>query len=160
MSLVTMFTDASWNHRTNIGVWVMWAKLNGNTIRYSGQLRLPVAQIGTAELSAIANGLYCIKRYFACEADSKIIAQTDSLEAILAIKNDKHPRQDDRNLVAYIKEFIATHGWQLDLRHVKGHKGAATPRNAVNTWCDKECKRRMSLALASIESQQEQLAAE
>ena len=31
----------------------------------------------------------------------------------------------------------------LILRHVKGHEGTKTPRNAVNTWCDKECRIRM-----------------
>ena len=147
MPLVTMFTDASWNRATLIGVWSMWAKLDGNTIRYSGILRNKMPQIGTAELSAIANGLFCIKRKFQCEENTKIIAQTDSLEAISAINSNNHPRPEDNALALHIKEFVKTNGWRLELRHVKGHKGTATRRNAVNTWCDRECKRQMGIAL-------------
>jgi hypothetical protein len=36
------------------------------------------------------------------------------------------------------------------MRHVKGHKGTVTPRNAVNTWCDKERKRLLAKARAAV----------
>jgi ribonuclease HI len=147
MPLVTMFTDASFNRERRIGVWAMWAKLDGKTIRYSGQVRGQVPQIGTAELAAIANGLFCISKKFDLVGTVKIIAQTDSQESIDAIKNAKHPRPADQKLVDHIKEFLRTNGWLLDLRHIKGHKGNATPRHAVNNWCDKECRRRMGIAL-------------
>lgn len=150
--LVTMFTDASWNARTNIGVWSMWAKLDGKTIRYSGRIKQPMPQIGTCELAAIANGLFCIKRKFEPPTESRIIAQTDSLEAIAAIKKGQHKRLEDWSLVDHIKSFVGMNGWVLDLRHVKGHHGPQhkdhAPRHVVNAWCDRECKRLMGIALA------------
>jgi ribonuclease HI len=148
MSLVTMFTDASWNRKTHQAVWASWAKLNGETIRNSGQLKSTVPQIGTAELVAIANGLYCISKQFQHAKGDKILIQTDSLEAIHAINGQEHPRAQDRAIVVHIKAFAETHGWLLELRHVKGHRGTSSPRHAVNTWCDKECRRLMGLALA------------
>lgn len=150
MSLVTMFTDASWNYNAKIGVYAIWAKCDGDTIRHSGQFNTPMPQIGTAELGAISYGLLHIARGFDLTEDTKVLIQTDSLEAISAYRTGKHPRQIDRNIALHIKEFAKTHGWRLELRHVKGHLGNATPRNAVNNWCDKECSRQMGKALASI----------
>lgn len=151
MPLVTMFTDASWHSQKLIGTWAMWAKLDGETIRYSGQVKGKVPQIGTAELAAIANGLFCISKKFILPHDTAILAQTDSQEAIVAINSNTHPRAEDLALVNYIKECIRTNGWRLKLRHVKGHKGNATPRHAVNNWCDKECRRRMGIALSNVD---------
>ena len=148
MSLVTMFTDASWHRANGVGVWAVRAKCNGLTIRHSGTFNTPMPQIGTAELGAISYGLLHVSRGFDLTDDTKIIIQTDSLEAISAYRSGKHPREIDRNIALHIKAFAQEHGWRLELRHVKGHQGSATPRNAVNTWCDKECKRQMGLALA------------
>lgn len=149
MRRVTLFTDASWHMATGIGVWAMWAKSDGETLRYSGKLRERVPQIGTAELAAIANGLHCIRSGFNIEDPFDVLAQSDSLEAISAIANDSHKRIDDNNIVRHIKEFVRTNGWQLHTRHVKGHNGYMDPRSAVNTWCDRECRRRMGEALAA-----------
>jgi ribonuclease HI len=143
MALVTMFTDASMQRAQGIAVWASWAKCNGNTIRYSGRLKKLVEHIGTAELSAIANGLVAIEKNFDCAKDSKIIIQTDSRESIDAILKAKHNRAEDTVIVKYILQFAKSHGWWLDLRHVKGHKGTITPRHAVNSWCDGECHRLM-----------------
>jgi serine/threonine-protein kinase RIO1 len=34
----------------------------------------------------------------------------------------------------------------VEFRHLTVHKGVSNPRNAVNTWCDKECRKLMRLA--------------
>jgi hypothetical protein len=41
---------------------------------------------------------------------------------------------------------IAATGIVVEFRHVTAHKGVSTPRNAVNTWCDTECRKLMRLA--------------
>lgn len=149
--LVTMFTDASWNSKHRRGTWAMWAKLNGHTIRYSGIIKSPMPQSGTAELSAIANGLFVVKSRFDPCPDSLIIVQTDSAESIAALQIGSHNRRQDLELVQYINKMIMDNGWRLDVRHVKAHKGTATRRNAVNTWCDKECRFRMGELLSSLQ---------
>lgn len=150
MSLVTLFTDASWSSTHRIGVWAMWAKCDGKTIRHSGKFNSPMRQSGTAELGAISYGLIQVAAGFTLTDDTKVIVQTDSQEAITAYTRGLHPRQEDRAIASHIKDFARSHGWRLDFRHVKGHKGNATPRNAVNNWCDKECHRQMGEALASV----------
>ncbi len=49
---------------------------------------------------------------------------------------------------------IASTGIVVEFRHVTGHMGVATPRNAVNTWCDKECRKLMRLAREAVLSGQ------
>ena len=145
--LVTLFTDASFNRALGRGVWAAWAKADGKTIRYSGALREPMSDIAECELAAIGNGLAAVKAKFAPPFGSKIIVATDSAEAIASLRSRNHPRVKCRFLTNYIHALAQAEGWTLDIRHVKGHRGAATPRNAVNTWCDKECRRLMGLLL-------------
>ena len=145
--LVTLFTDASFNRALGRGVWAAWAKADGKTIRYSGPLLEPMPDIAECELAAIGNGLAAVKAKFAPPFGSKIIVATDSAEAIASLRSRNHPRVKCRFLTNYIHALAQAEGWTLDIRHVKGHRGAATPRNAVNTWCDKECRRVMGLLL-------------
>jgi ribonuclease HI len=160
--LVTLFTDATFNLRLRRGAWAAWAKANGKTIRYSGLIKEPIPDIAEGELSAIANGLYAIKAKFQPEASSRIIITTDSMEAIASLRQRNHPRVKCRFLTNYIHALAQVEGWSLDIRHVKGHKGTSSPRSAVNTWCDKECRRLMGLLLAqtkqeTAERQQQEL---
>jgi ribonuclease HI len=149
MTLVTMFSDASFNRRRHIGVWAIWAKCNGTTIRHSGRCRLPVVEIGTAELMAIANGLYCVARAFDLPKGSKIIVQTDSMEAIAAIQTKPHPRLLDRTVAESINNFFLKRNIVMDLRHIKAHTSNPDNRSAVNRMCDEECRKQMTLALAA-----------
>jgi hypothetical protein len=86
-------------------------------------------------------------------AASKIIAQTDFLGAIHAltgtIKRARSVRQFAAVVTAY-QQKIAASGIEVEFRHVSGHRGTVTPRNAVNTWCDAECHRLMRQARAAL----------
>ena len=150
MALVTLFTDASFSHKHNRGTWAARAKHKGATMRRSGIIKATLPNSDVAELSAIANGLVCVKQTWA-EAGSKIIIQTDSRNAINAINGGKYGFAAMEPILAFIKNFVLDMGWTLDLRHVKGHKGTATRRNAVNTFCDAECRRQMALLLSQLQ---------
>lgn len=150
-SLVTMFTDAGWSKTHSLGVWAMWAKCNGRTIRHSGQLKGPITQSGHAELAAIANGLTVVAKTLTLPRWSRIIVQTDSEEALLALRRKTHKHRGSNMAVGYILRLAYTQQYKLDLRHIKGHTAANTPRQAVNHWCDTECKRQMTLALRAIQ---------
>ncbi len=154
--LITMFTDSSFNRKLNRATWAAWFKCDGKTLRYSGIVKQSVSQSGDGELAAIANGLKAIKLKLAPPAGSRIIAQTDSVEAIHAIRSGNHIRLYSNQATKYILEIVKTEAWRLDLRHVKGHKGTQTPRNAVNSWCDVECRRLMGqLIESSVKTQGE-----
>ena len=152
-----MFTDASHNTEYKIGTWAMWAKLNGMTERYSGILKQSAPTSNYAELCAIANGLVVIKKVFNPPADTKIIIQSDSIAALETIRKYTSKSLFMQKVVIYIHELKYQSGWILDLRHVKGHEGTKTKRSAVNTWCDKACKKQMGLALEALENRQQKL---
>jgi len=143
--LITMFTDAGFDHQLKLGVWAAWAKADGVAMRRSGVLRSDIPNVDVAELQAIANGLACIVPAMAPPAGSKIIAQTDSLNAIRAIKRTAYckPASFSRveNMLTVITKFTTGANLVVEWRHVRAHQGTGTPRNAVNEWCDGECRR-------------------
>lgn len=157
-SLISLFTDAGL--KDGVGAWAMWAKQNGDVIRYSGIIRRACDSSNDAELCAIANGLYVLKRRWEVSAQTTILLQSDSTSALgmlqgvtvspplIAFKHHGPTRvygslasYKNHDIVAYIKTLVAENEWILKTRHVKGHRGTQKPRFAVNTWCDRECTR-------------------
>jgi len=135
-----MFTDASHNEALQRATYAVWFKCDGKTYRHAGAVRGPIAQIGDGELAAIANGLYLALRDIpSLSPGGKIIIQTDSMEAIASLLNRRHRRPTAHRIVEHILAQAQAHSLVLDYRHVKAHKGTLTPRNAVNTWCDRQC---------------------
>ena len=147
--LVTLFTDAGHCPDLHVGVWAAWAKESGQTLRRAGILIGEVPHAGEAEFKALHNGLFLVSRVINPPAESRIICQVDSQEVLTALEKGKHPRAEMRFLAQkLLADYAEQRRWLLSFRHVKGHKGTVTPRNAVNTWCDKECKRLLGLARA------------
>ena len=132
--LITLFTDAGHCPDRKVGVWAAWAKESGKTLRKAGILTGTVPHSGGAEMKALHNGLFLVERVMNPPAGSRVICQTDSDEVLRALEFLKHPRDE---MPALARRLHADYGearaWTLNFRHVKGHKGTATPRNAVNT---------------------------
>ena len=147
--LITLFTDASYCHRTRIAAYAAWAKADGRTVRHAAVLKQPVATSTLAEAMALVNGIYLAIAAIRPPPASRIIAQTDCLAAIEAL-NGKLLRPKAINayadVIAAYSDKIAASGIVVEFRHVRGHKGTVTPRNAVNTWCDNECRRLLRTA--------------
>jgi hypothetical protein len=139
-----MFTDASHNEALQRATYAVWFKWDGQTFRHAGPIRGPITQIGDGELAAIANGIYLALKHVPYLMGGKIIIQTDSMEAIAALLNRRHRRPTAHRIVDHILNLQLANNLTLDYRHVKGHKGNLTPRNAVNTWCDRQCTIEMS----------------
>ena len=147
--LITLFTDASYCHRSRIGAYAAWAKTDGRTLRHSGLLRQPAANSTLAETMALVNGIHLAIAGMRPPPASRIIAQTDCLTAIDALAGRfTNPRtiQHYARIVAAYRERVDAAGVVVEFRHVGGHRGTVTPRNAVNTWCDTECRRLMRAA--------------
>lgn len=147
--LITLFTDASYCSRTRIAAYAAWAKTDGRTLRHAGVLRDPAANSTLAETMALVNGIHLAIAGMRPPPASRIIAQTDCLTAIEALTgrftNPKTIRQYAEIVAAY-RSRVDTVRVVVEFRHVGGHKGTVTPRNAVNTWCDQECRRLMRAA--------------
>jgi ribonuclease HI len=149
--LITLFTDASYCSRSRVGAYAAWAKADGRTVRHSGVLKQTVENSSLAETMALVNGICVALAAMRPPAASKIIAQTDCLAAIHALSGMLRKTRTIRqyeSIVAAYRAKVAAAGIVVEFRHVAGHKGTATPRNAVNTWCDEECRRLMRAARA------------
>jgi ribonuclease HI len=151
--LITLFTDASYCNRTQVGAYAVWAKTDGRTVRHSGVLKELVPSSALAETMALVNGIYVTIAAMRPPAASKIIAQTDCLGAIQALSGMLRRAHAVRQFAATVNAYqqkIAASGVTVEFRHVSGHRGTVTPRNAVNTWCDEECRRQMRAARAAL----------
>lgn len=147
--LITLFTDASYCSRTRIAAYAAWAKTDGRTVRHAGVMKQRVASSSMAETMALVNGIYLAIAAIRPPAASKIIAQTDCLTAIEALSGTPRKAATLRKYAEVVSAYrakIAAAGVTVEFRHVTGHKGTVTPRNAVNTWCDEECRRLMRAA--------------
>ena len=153
--LITLFTDASYCSRTRIGAYAVWAKTDGRTLRHAGLLKQPAASSALAETMALVNGIHLAITGMRPPPASRIIAQTDCLTAIEALAGRfRKPRTIAKYAAivdAYRRRVDAT-GIVVEFRHVGGHRGTITPRNAVNTWCDEECRRLMRAARLAAQS--------
>ena len=147
--LITLFTDASHCTKTHVAAYAAWAKADGRKVRRAGVLKDRVPDSSLAEAQALVNGLCFALAALKPTAASKIIAQTDCLTAIEALTGRLRKRKAVERFAtvtaAYQARVLST-GIIVEFRHVRGHKGVATPRNAVNTWCDSECRKLMRLA--------------
>lgn len=157
---VTIFTDASVIKRHGVAGWGGWAKADNNhAITSSGPLPYDENST-TAELRAIANFTWWLKRinYLKPQPDF-VMLQSDSVEALIAIAkvmpNATHSQRDNgvclstwrqRNPIRpewepaaeKIKEILE--GQNVILRHVRGHQEGGG-RNWVNRKCDELAKK-------------------
>jgi serine/threonine-protein kinase RIO1 len=147
--LITLFTDASHCAKTHVAAYAVWAKADGRTVRRAGVLKGRVPDSSVAEAQAIVNGLCFALAALGPPPNSKIIAQTDCLSAIWALTGKLRKQKSVARyalVTAAYETRIASTGIAVEFRHVSAHKGVVTPRNAVNTWCDKECRKLMRMA--------------
>jgi hypothetical protein len=103
-----------------------------------------------AETMALVNGICHTLTELRPGPGSKIIAQTDCRTAIEILSMPELRRAKTRKnfgpLRAVFLDRVAAAAVTVEFRHVRGHKGTETTRNAVNTWCDQECRRLMRAA--------------
>lgn len=144
--LVTINTDASFHPHLKYGAYAFWAICNDCKITKSGVFRKKCINPDDAEAKCILNALTVVLKSH--KAVSKIIVNTDSLNAIAYLTNDrKHIRryglignkatEFKRLLCLLIKEKT------IEFRHVKAHSGISDKRSYVNEWCDAEAKKQL-----------------
>lgn len=147
--LITMFTDASHCSQTKLAAYAVWAKVNGETIRRSGLFRDKLPDSMIAEAMALVNGIHIVVATLAPPPQSRIIAQTDCLAVIGLLTNPIRRGRTKQKYAAILDRYrsaVSTAQIEVEFRHVASHKGDSTPRNAVNTWCDRECRALMRQA--------------
>jgi len=147
MSLITLFSDASWCPQSKVGAYACWWKTDGITGRDSGVLKGPCISAEIAELFGLANGIWLVLRRVRPGQGSKIIAQTDCVGAIGILKGTRRtPPAEGIACADMVRAMLQQAGVRVEYRHVKGHRGVETPRNAVNSWCDRAARDHMRAA--------------
>ena len=94
----------------------------------------------------MANGLYITTTLLTLTPSDRILLKSDCLTAIEILNGLPNRLLADEyisKLVSYIRNLIQEKTFTLQLRHVKGHRGKADSRAAVNTFCDKEARKHM-----------------
>lgn len=142
--VVTVFTDASFCHRTKAAGFAVWIKTDKVTLRHAGAFKIDIATPGQAETAALGNGICAAVARLDMQPGDIIVAASDCLQAIHVIGGSGSDGKPDRLMRAVrdrVKADLKARGVELRLKHVRAHQGkSAGPRNAVNEWCDGAAK--------------------
>ncbi len=148
--VVTINTDASFSHYHEIGSYAFWIKCDEFNIGKSGLLRKRVSRPEIAEFRCVLNALHTLFIQKTTEKIGFIVVNTDCLNVIHLINNDKEAIQKYR-LASWGRYLVQTYDslrikhkhlkTKIEFRHVKAHTDTDTGRNFINDWCDKEAKK-------------------
>jgi ribonuclease HI len=139
----TVIADASFCPNTKAAGYAIWIKCDGATTRHAGAFKAPVHSAADAETRALANGIIGAIAVHGLRGGDIIVAQTDCTRAIDVLSGrNRRPRKHEAEVAAAVRNAQQTPTGRIEIRfrHVPGHKGNVTPRNAVNEWCDREAK--------------------
>lgn len=140
--IVTVFTDASFCHKTKAAGFAVWIKTDACTLRHAGAFKIDINEAWEAETAALANGICAALGRLDMKAGGLIVAASDCLRAIDIIEGrGGQPGKAMRKVRDHVRGELKARGVELRLKHVKAHKGkSAGPRHAVNEWCDGAAK--------------------
>jgi ribonuclease HI len=149
--LVTLNTDASFHYQLKYGAYAFWAVSNQFKITKSGVFKSKCINPDDAEAKCIINALKIV--LLAHNGITKVIVNTDSLNAIALLKYDKvHMKKYMGNNMkmwshirgAYNKVLHESKNKAvIEFRHVKAHTGINDKRSYVNDWCDSDAKKQL-----------------
>jgi ribonuclease HI len=145
--LVTINTDASFHPSLKYGAYAFWAICDDFKITKSGVFRKKCQTPDDAEAKCIINALTVILK--AHKGISKIIINTDSLNAIAYLTKDKNHILKYRLSMPKMRQFqqcltlLPIRKIEIEYRHVKAHSGVNDKRSYVNEWCDSEAKKQL-----------------
>ena len=149
--LVTLSTDASFHNKLKYGAYAFWAVCNEFKITKSGIFKNKCINSDDAEAKCIINALKIV--LLAHNDITKVIVNTDSLNAIALLKNNRvHMKKYMGNNMkmwshirnAYNKVLRENKNKAvIEFRHVKAHTGITDKRSYVNDWCDSKAKEQL-----------------
>lgn len=122
---ITLVADASFCHTTKAYGWCFWIKhgVKPTTIvKSGGGIGLPNSN--EAEVEALVQGLKEVENMGEAMHKKYIVVQSDCTGALTRIE-------------PLLKRLVELGAGKAYSKHVKGHQGNRTPRNAVNTLCDR-----------------------
>jgi ribonuclease HI len=148
--IVTINTDASYSHKHNKGSYAFWMVSNEGKICKSGLLKGDSLDPTHAEIKTISNALFHLSNYTGWKGITKVIINTDSMNSIhlltkniKAIKKYRIHHEKYKNEIWVFASLVNKLKYNIEIRHVRSHKGTDTARTWVNEWCDQEAKKHL-----------------
>lgn len=141
--LVTVITDASYDHETRAGGFGYWAVSERQRHSAGGPFRSLARNNNVAEMMAIINGVHLAFVHEVALPGDAILAQTDCQAAILAFEGKRLLQEDERIIVDGLKTLLQIRNATVRFKHVKGHTSGKEPRLWVNNHCDALAKKGM-----------------
>lgn len=139
--IATVFTDASFCHKTKAAGYAVWIKCDNETLRHSGAFKIDIPSAQNAETGALANGICIALSRLDLQKGDMIVAASDCKNAIAIIDGGLCPSKSTMKMRDRVQQDLSSRGVELKLNHVKAHQGKdAGPRHAVNEWCDGAAK--------------------
>jgi ribonuclease HI len=134
----SIFTDASYDHKTKVAGYAVWFRhKDSDPTRLSGS-SLDIKDNNHAEALAIQVAIDHFLEKNIDLTDVIVIIQSDCTTALDWFKAKPNP-------------LSSLNPKSVVFRHVKGHQGTVTKRNAVNTWCDRESRHQMRTLRKQVE---------
>lgn len=155
--MMTIFCDASVQHKTGEAGWGCWAKKTGwqSGVTFGGKFRSPVFRSWDAEILALANAVAILAKKGDLDGCSSICLQCDNLRSLSIINREilgaralkkkgegcRIPpiraklTDSEQSAVKTIKAIVDAYSLVVLLRHVRGHR-EGPGRNWVNRKCD------------------------
>jgi len=153
--IVTVFTDASFCHRTLAAGYAIWMKTDGATFRHAAPFKVAINTPTQAETAALANGIIWAATKFNLTSKDYLVAASDCKDAIRRIEAVCKFKKSTKEYVERVYKEKLQRGFKLSLRHVPAHRGYGTKRTAVNEWCDVSAKKVMRNERLTKNSNQE-----
>jgi ribonuclease HI len=142
--IVTVFTDASFCHKTLAAGYAIWMKTDGATFRHAAPFKVAINSPAEAETAALANGIVWAAIKFNLTKGDMLVAASDCMPAINAMNTVKKIKNKlIQSFVNKVNDERYNRNFKLILKHVPAHRGYNNKRTSVNEWCDKSAKKIM-----------------
>jgi ribonuclease HI len=132
--MVTIFTDASYNHESKAAGWAAWCKggqAPGELI--SGQIKAEPASAEIAEAMAICNGLYAARRKGLIQPKAAVMVQSDCINALGKIR---HHIPEVQNSTAINGLYVPVRQRYVATRRGRAKSDASKKRKAAREQYD------------------------
>lgn len=135
--LVTVFSDASYDHRLQLAGWGAWAKSERRRAYDGGRMRGTILNSSEAEVLAAVNAIaMAISRGVIGKGD-RIILEADCLRVQYAFASEVRLTSNEKLAMQHWAHQKTMLELSLIYRHVPGHTQGNEPRLWVNNLCDR-----------------------
>lgn len=151
--IINIFTDASLNTQTLNAGYAFYIGCRANKIQRAGALQRKMKSTTLAELQAIINAVYMLRRA-KLPTPSKVVIHTDSMECVKILQGSQQTPYDGYTracfeecqfqLMDYLQSIglpVYKYRMYVEFKHVKAHTGGTSKHSLINRWCDLESRR-------------------